>query len=84
MKTKPEAMRHKQTGLCAVQILSKFMSATDISKLLLQNINEPLLVEIQLDKALTLDKSLSTFPIFTRREISLYIKKYGKLKGKST
>ena len=47
------------------------MSATNISNLLLQNINELLTVEIQLDKALT------------RREIDLRVRKCGKLKGKS-
>ena len=47
------------------------MSATNISNLLLQNINEPLPVETQLDKVLTWGKSLSTLPIFTSREIDL-------------
>ena len=47
------------------------MSATNISNLLLQNINELLPVEIQLDKALT------------RREIDLRVRKCDKLKGKS-
>ena len=59
------------------------MSAANISNLLLQNINEPLPVETQLDKALTWGKSLSTSTIFTRREIDLHIRKCGKLKGKS-
>ena len=47
------------------------MSATNISNLLLQNINELLPVEVQLDKALT------------RREIDLRVRKCGKLNGKS-
>ena len=59
------------------------MSATNISVLLLQNINEPLPVETLLEKPLTWGKSLSTLPIFTRREIDLHVKKCGKLKGKS-
>ena len=59
------------------------MSATNIPNLLLQNINEPLPVETQLDKALTWGESLSTLPIFTRREIDLHVRKCGKLKGKS-
>ena len=60
------------------------MSATYISNLLLQNINEPLPVETQI-KALTWRKSLSTLSIiFTRREIDLHVRKCGgKLKGKS-
>ena len=69
MKTRPEAIRHKQTRLRAVNISSN-MSATNISNLL-QNINEPLPVETQLDKVLTWGKSLSTLPIFTSREIDL-------------
>ena len=59
------------------------MSATNISELLLQNINEPLAIGTQLDKALTLGKSLTTLPIFTRREINLHVKKCDKLKGES-
>ena len=51
------------------------MSTTNISKLLLRNINEPLPVQTQLDKALTWGKSLSTLPIFTRREIDLHVRK---------
>ena len=70
MKTRPEAIRHKQTRLRAVNISSNIMSATNISNLL-QNINEPLPVETQLDKVLTWGKSLSTLPIFTSREIDL-------------
>ena len=73
----------KQTGLLAVQISSKIMYATNISELLLQNINEPLPVEIHLEKPMTWGKSLSTLPIFTMREIDLHVKKCGKLKGKS-
>ena len=53
MKTRPKAIRHIQTRLHAVHISSNIMSATNISNLLLQNINEPLPVETQLDKALT-------------------------------
>ena len=83
MKTRPGTINHKQTGLLAVQISSKIMSATNISELLLQNINEPLPVETHLEKPLTWVKSLSTLPIFTRREIDLHVKKCGKLKGKS-
>ena len=83
MKTRPKAIRHIQTRLHAVHISSNIMSATNISNLLLQNINEPLPVETQLDKALTWGKSLSTLPIFTRREIDLHVRKCGKLKGKS-
>ena len=82
MKTRPEAIRHKQTRLRAVNISSNIMSATNISNLLLQNINEPLPVETQLDKVLTWGKSLSTLPIFTSREIDLHVRKC-KLKGKS-
>ena len=52
MKTRPEAIRHKQTGQRAMHISSNIMSATNISNLLLQNINEPLPVETQLDIAL--------------------------------
>ena len=66
MKRKPEETKHKQTVLCAVQISSNIMSATNISNLLSQNKNEPLPVETQLDKALTWGKYLSTLPIFTR------------------
>ena len=50
------------------------MSATNISNLL-QNINEPLPVETQLDKALTSGKSLSTLPTFKRREIDLHVRR---------
>ena len=82
MKTRPRAINHKQTGMLAVQISSKIMSATKISELLLQNINEPLPVETHLEKPLTSRKSLSTLPIFTRTEIDLHVKKCGKLKGK--
>ena len=39
--------------------------------------------ETHLEKPLTWAKSLSTLPIFTRREIHLHVKKSGKLKGKS-
>ena len=59
------------------------MSATNISNLLLQNINEPLPVETQSDKALTWGKSSSTLPIFTRREIDQQVRECGKLKEKS-
>ena len=59
------------------------MCVTNISNLPLQNINEPLPVEIQLDIALTWGKSFSTLPIFTRREIDLHVRKCGKLKAKS-
>ena len=57
-----------------MQISSKIMSATNISVLLLQNINEPLTVETHLEKPLTWGKSLSTLPIFTRREIDLHVR----------
>ena len=83
MKTRPEAVRRKQTRLRAVDISSNIMSTTNISNLLLQNINEPLPVETQLDKALTWGKSLSTLSIFTRRKIDLHVRKCGKLKEKS-
>ena len=59
------------------------MSPTNISNLLLKNISLPLPVETRLDIALTWGKSLSTLAIFTRRGTDLYVKKYGKLKGKS-
>ena len=59
------------------------MSAINISNLLLQNINEPLPVETQLDKALTQGKLLSTLPIFTMTEIKLHLRKCGTLKRKS-
>ena len=49
MKTRPAAIRHKQTGLCAVLILSNIMSGTNISNLLLKNIYEPLTGETQSD-----------------------------------
>ena len=81
MKMWPKAIRHKQTGLLAVQILSKIMSATTIYKLLLQNINESLFVETQLDKSLAWDKSSSTLRIFTRTEVDLQVRKCGKLNG---
>ena len=83
MKTRPEEIRHKQRKLHAVNISSDVMSATNISNLLLQNINEPLTVETQLDKALTWGKSLSSLPVFTRTEIDLHVRKCVKLKGKS-
>ena len=70
MKTRPGAINHKQTGLLAVQISSKIMSATNISELLLQNINEPLPVETHLEKPLTWGKSLSTLPIYKARNRS--------------
>ena len=76
MKTRPEAIRHKQTRPRAVNISSN-MSATNISNLLLQNINEPLPVETRWGK------SLSSLPIFTMTEIDLHVRKCGKLKGKS-
>ena len=60
------------------------MSATNISKLLLQNINESLPIKTQLDKVLTRAKSLSTLPIFTKGEINLHLRKCGKLKRHST
>ena len=56
MKTRPGAINHKQTGLLAVQISSNIMSATNISELLLQNINEPLPVKTHLEKPLTWGK----------------------------
>ena len=71
MKTRPKAIRHKQTGLYAVQI-SNIMPGTNISNLLLKNINDPLSDKTQLDKALTWGKFLSTLSIFTRREIFLH------------
>ena len=51
------------------------MSATNISKLLFQNINESLPIKTQLDKVLRRAKSLSTLPIFTKREINLHQRK---------
>ena len=67
-----------------MQISSKIMSTTNISKLLLQNINEPFPVETRIDKALIWGKSLlSTLPIFIRREIDLHVRKCCKLEGKS-
>ena len=81
MNTRPEAIRHKQIGLRVVHISSNIMPATNISNLLLQNINEPLPVETQLGIALAWGKS--TLPIFTRREIDLHVRKCVKLKGKS-
>ena len=83
MKTRPEVIKHKQTRLHAVHISSNIMCVTNISNLPLQNINEPLPVEIQLDIALTWGKSFSTLPTFTRREIDLHVRKCGKLKAKS-
>ena len=83
MKTRPEAIRIKQTRLRAVHVSSNIMSATNISNLLLQNINELVPVETHLDEVLTWGKSLSTWPIFTRRYIDLHVRKCGKLKGKS-
>ena len=84
MKTRPKAIKRKQTGLRVVQISSKVMSATNISKLLLQNMNEPFPVETQIDKALTWGKSLlSTLPTFTRIEIDLHVRKCCKLNRKS-
>ena len=83
MKTRPEVIKRKQTGLRVMQISSKVMSATNISKFLLQNMNEPFLVETQIDKALTWGKSLlSALPIFTRIEIDLHVRKCCKLNGK--
>ena len=58
------------------------MSATNISKILFQNINAPLPAEIQLDKEMTWCKSLSALNVFTSREIELHLRKCGKLKGK--
>ena len=83
METRPGAINHKQTGLLAMQTSSKIMSATNISELLLQNINEPFPVETHLEKPLTSGKSLSTLPIFPRTEIDLHVQKCGKLKGRS-
>ena len=83
MKTRPEAIRIKQTRLRAVHVSSNIMSTTNISNLLLQNINELVPVETHLDEVLTWGKSLSTWPIFTRRYIDLHVRKCGKLKGKS-
>ena len=84
MKPRPEAIRHKQAGMRAVQISSNTIFATNISNLLLQNINEPLPVETHLYKAMTWGKSLLALPMFTRREIDLQVRKCGKLKGNST
>ena len=81
MKTRPEAIRHKQTRLRAVNISSNIMSATNISNLLLQNINEPLPVETQLDKALTWGVINFTY-IYKERNRPAH-KECGKLKGKS-
>ena len=83
MKTRSEAIKHKQTRLHVMHISSNIMSVTNISNLPLQNINESLPVEIQLDIALTRGKSFSTLPIFTRGEIDLHVRKCGKLKAKS-
>ena len=82
MKTRPGQINHKQTGLLAVQISSKIMSAINISELLLQNINEPLPVETHLEKPLTWGKSLSILPIFTRREIDQQVKKSISVRGR--
>ena len=49
MKTRPAVIRRKQTGLCAVLILSNIMSGTNISNFLLKNIHEPLTGETQSD-----------------------------------
>ena len=76
-------IRHKQTGLRAVHISSNIMPATNISNLLLQNINEPLPLETVIDIALTWGKSLSTLPILTRRGINLHVRKCGEMKGES-
>ena len=54
-------VKHKQTELRAVQILSKIMSGNNISKLLSQNINEPLGAGTQLDRALTWRKIFINF-----------------------
>ena len=59
------------------------MSADNITKLLLQNISEPLIVETHSDEALTWGKSLSTLPVFTRKEIDKHVSQCGKIKGKS-
>ena len=59
------------------------MSATNIPKILMQNIKESLTAEIQLDKAMTWGKSVSGLPIFTSREINLDLRKCSKLKWKS-
>ena len=59
------------------------MNATNISKLPLQNIDVILPIETPVDTVLTWGKSLSSLPIFTRREIDLHVTKCGKLKGKS-
>ena len=40
-------------------------------------------IETPVDTVLTWGKSLSSLPIFTRREIDLHVTKCGKLKGKS-
>ena len=57
--------------------------ATNISKLLLQNIDVILPIETPVDTVHTWGKSLSSLPIFTRREIDQHVTKCGKLKGKS-
>ena len=59
------------------------MNTTSTSKLLLQNIDAPLPIETSVGAVLIWGKSLSSLPIFTRREIDLHVSKYGKLKGKS-
>ena len=53
--------KHKQTELRAVQLLSKIKSGNNISKLLLQNINEPLRAGTQLDRALAWRKIFINF-----------------------
>ena len=50
METKHESIKHKQTGLCTVPILSKIIPGINISKFLSQNINEPWSVKTQLGK----------------------------------
>ena len=57
MKTGPELTIYKQTGLRTVQITSKITSETNVPNLF-QNINEQLLVETHLDKALTFPRSI--------------------------
>ena len=57
MKTVPELTIYKQTGLRTVQITSKITSETNVPNVF-QNINEQLLVETQLDKALTFPRSV--------------------------
>lgn len=59
------------------------MDTANIFSLLLKNINDPLPLYTQLDKARIWDKSQSNLPIFTMREINLHVRKCGKLNGKS-